>query len=118
MQWEYCILEWMRFNPEVAQRVDDAGKKENVLALCGIRFCEGGTVRQHVLESITTQQALQENQSFAAEMGRLGSFGWELVQVQEKEDGWDVSNIISAFFKRPVKEGRPINDAVNNTLSD
>ena len=118
MQWEYCILEWLRFNPEVAQRVDEAGKKENVLALCGVRFCENGAVRQHVLGTITTPQAMQETQLFAEGMGRLGGFGWELVQIQEKEDGWDVSTATSAFFKRPVQEGRSIDDAVGNLAAE
>ena len=114
MQWEYCILEWLRFNPELAQRVDAAGKKENVLALCGVRFCENGAVRQHVLGTLTTSQAMQDPQLFAEGMGRLGAFGWELVQIQEKEDGCDVSTVTSAFFKRPVQDGRSIDDAVSS----
>lgn len=111
MQWEYCLLEWMRFNPDEAQRIDSQGAKENVLAVCGVRFCQGQDSKQKVLATLTAAQAQEERHLFVEGLGLLGRYGWELVQVKEVDDGWDIARITTAYFKRAVQEGRPIDDA-------
>jgi len=46
----------------------------------------------------------------AKSMGLLGGAGWEFVSTAEFQDRIDVCTVFSAYFKRPVLEGRKVEE--------
>ena len=110
-RWEYCILEYMRFNID-SNRKNQAGEiEEQVMAIYGVRFCgSGGNLISKALKNITTLNVEEYKKEYfwGRILGLLGERGWELVSIMEQPDHWDVCTTTSAYLKRPVLEGREV----------
>ena len=115
-KWEYCVLEWLRFNVEpVAREANGEAKdaKEQTIALFGIRYANAqGKTTNEVLHTITTKNVNDKSKtaSFIQIMGLLGGGGWELININQEPDRMERCTISSAYFKRVVIAGRNVDE--------
>ena len=119
IKWEYCILEYMRFNIEMNQKKENGDLAEQLMAVVGVRFCGAdGVVLSKVLKNITTSNREETKQEFffGRVLGLLGERGWELTSLMEQPDHWDVCTTMSAYLKRPMLEGRALDEPTIDAL--
>jgi len=107
-QWEFCQLHLYSWE-------EKRGKWYYELRI--FYFGEGGDYFTLSTKEGKNARAWSYNPWVTA-MSRLGSYGWELVNVQHGTAGSDmygrggliVSNNCVAYFKRPAKPGRPVTE--------
>lgn len=116
IKWEYCVLEWLRFNVDPKQRGtngESSDAKEQPVAIFGVRFGDSaGKAANQILHKITIKDINDKSKqfSFAQGLGLLGTGGWELVSINQEPDRGDLCTITSAYMKRPIVDGRGINE--------
>lgn len=108
-QWEFCYLHL--FDHE---EVKGKGWKYDL----HIHYMNAETEITNVLSEKGSKNAkVWTYNPFRRAIGVLGSSGWELISVQHanwsgayRNDCWTSNYDIDAYFKRPVKQGRRVDE--------
>lgn len=111
--WEYCIFEFMKFNID-----SNLQQKDQLAAVYRLKLCgPDGKITKKVLHQITSEDLSanrnrETKEPFACIIGRLGWAGWEMISSIELQDRMDICTVFTTYFKRPVKEGRPVTEPI------
>ncbi len=105
-QWEYCRLNYYGY------KEDRGGTRYDIV----ITYLYHEVPRRQLASTDKNGRVFSYNPFFTA-MGYLGFFGWDLVSVQHGQggagyvdSGYIRSDSIVAYFKRPMKPGRRIDE--------
>ena len=112
-RWEYAVLEWLRFNVEQPLKQEEAEAKEQLIAVFGVRFADGGAKAVYrQLHQVTTKNVADKtkNMVLVEAMGLLGQAGWEMVGIAQEPDRVDMCTMTCVYFKRLSVEGRAVDE--------
>lgn len=120
--WEYCTLALFERNAVRAGRTEDAETDDVLWGYDAVVTYMGERIVERRLAHLHEPR---EVNPFEATVGRLGARGWELVSVQHgvipgtspltsvgvpSVSGHIMWGSIVAYFKRPVVEGRAVDE--------
>jgi len=105
-QWEFCYLRLYSY-----EEIKGKGRKYDLDIYC----MNAETEINNILSEKESKNAkVWIYNPFRRAIGLLGSSGWELVSVQHAEfsatSSWLNDRNIAAYFKRPVKQGRRVDE--------